>query len=81
MSRKYRDHVWTNYSKNIIAADARSAVFLASFLNYLASSQEYTSAIEIVDLQKYKVVKQQQQIRITLRDRIKIPFIFVVGKN
>jgi len=81
MNGQYRDHVWINYSKSIIAADAGSAVFLASFLSYMGHSQDYTSAIEIMDLQKYKVIKQQRQVRTSLRDRTKIPFVFVVGKN
>ena len=81
MNGQYRDHVWINYSKNIIAADAGSAVFLASFLQYLGTGYEYVSALEIIDLQKYKVIKQKLKIRAALRERIHVPFIFVVGKN
>ena len=81
MNGQYRDHVWINYSKNIMAASAPDAVFLATFINYMEASHDYTSALEIVDLQKYKVIRKQTRVRIALRERLKIPFIFVVGIN
>jgi len=81
MNGQYRDHVWINYSRDIIAADAGSAVFLASFLQYLVDGCEYVSALEVIDLQKYKVIKPKLKVRAALRERMKVPFIFVVGKN
>ncbi|MCW3121443.1 MAG: hypothetical protein JWQ38_935 [Flavipsychrobacter sp.] len=81
MNGQYRDHVWTNFSKSIMATDAGSAVFLASFLQYLGNDYEYTSVLEVIDLQKYKVIKPKTKVRIALRERIKMPFVFVVGKN
>jgi hypothetical protein len=75
------NQVWLHYVKNIIAADVSSAVFLASYLRYSDLSKNYATAIEIVDLQKYRILKQETKIRAALRDRIAIPFVFVVGKN
>jgi hypothetical protein len=81
MNRERKPKFWLHYVKNIIAADVPSAVFLASYLRYTGISREYASALEILDLQKYKVIRQANKVRIALNERIHIPFIFVVGKN
>ncbi len=81
MNGQYRDRVWVNYSTNIVAANTNSAVFLASFLSYLGISKDYVSALEVIDLQKYKIIKKQAKVRIALTERMKIPFVFIVGKN
>ena len=81
MDRQYRNHAWISYSQSIVAANAPSAVFLASFLNFMGTSKNYASALEIIDLQKYKVIRKQQKVRIALCERLNIPFVFVVGKN
>jgi hypothetical protein len=76
------DHGWLHYGiKNIIAADLHSAVYLASYLRYSGLTWDYVSALEVLDLQKYKVIKKAARVRATLNDRVNIPFIFVVGKN
>jgi hypothetical protein len=75
------NNVWLHYVKNIIAADVPSAVFLASYLRYSGITKDYASYLEIIDLQKYKVIKKPAKIQVALRDRVQIPFIFVVGKN
>jgi len=75
------NNVWLHYVKNIIAADVPSAVFLASYLKYTGISKDYATALEVIDLQKYRVIKQTPKVKQALRDRIHIPFVFVVGKN
>jgi hypothetical protein len=72
---------WLHYVKNIIAADVPSAVFLASYLWHTGISRDYATALEVVDLQKYKVIRQANKVKIALRERLGIPFVFVVGKN
>ena len=76
-----KDHVWLHYVKNIIAADVPSAVFLASYLRNTSNTREYTAALEIIDLQKYKVIRHAAKVKAALRTRISTPFVFVVGKN
>ena len=73
--------VWLHYVKNIIAADVSSAVFLASYLRYAGISKEYADALEIIDLQKYKVIKKAGKVREALDAKKNFPFVFVVGKN
>ena len=75
------NNLWLHYVKNIIAADVTSAVFLASYLRRSRISNKYASALEIIDLQKYKVIKQENKVRVALRERAGIPFVFVVCKN
>ena len=72
---------WLHYVKNIIAADVSSAIFLASYIRRCNISKNYASSLEIIDLQKYKVIKTDAKVRIALRERSSIPFVFVVGKN
>ena len=73
--------VWLHYVKNIIAADVSSAVFLASYLRFSDISWDYATYLEVVDLQKYKVISSAAKVLQALRDDFKVPFIFVVGKN
>jgi hypothetical protein len=75
------NQVWLHYVKNIIAADVSSAVFLASFLRYSELSKNYASAIEIIDLQRYRILREEQKIKAVLKDRLELPFVFVTGKN
>lgn len=77
----HENKTWLHYVKNIIAADVSSAIFLASYIRYCNINRIYTSALEIIDLQKYKVINQDAKVRIALRERAKIPFVFVIGKN
>lgn len=75
------DKVWLHYVNDIIAADVSSAVFLASYLRYVKMNKSYSGCIEVIDLQKYKVIKQKNKVREAIRTRLHMPFIFVVGKN
>ena len=81
MNGHRKNKVWIHYVKNIIAADVPSAVFLASYLRYSDIKKDYVSALEIFDLQKYKLITKPIKVRIALRERMHIPFLFLVGKN
>jgi hypothetical protein len=76
-----RNNVWMHYVKNIIAADVPSAVFLATYLRYSKITRDYVSYLEIVDLQKYRVIRKAHKVNETLTQRLRKPFIFVIGKN
>lgn len=76
-----QDKVWLHYRKDIMAADMNAASFLSSFLRNLTINKTYTQHLEVVDLQKYKVVKQAPKVQTALRERTSVPFVFVVGKN
>ncbi len=76
-----QDKVWMHYVKDIIASDIYSAVFLASYAKYIKTSKSFADAMEVVDLQKYKVLKQPLKVRQAIRERSDVPFVFVIGKN
>lgn len=76
-----RNKVWIHYVKNIIAADIPSAVFLSSYLRHSKLSGDYANYLEIIDLQKYKMISKPARVKIALQDKKKLPFIFLVGKN
>jgi hypothetical protein len=75
------DKVWLHYLKDIIAADIYSAVFLASYLRYTGMNKSYISTLEVIDLQKYKVIRQKAKVRKSLKEKKGMPFIFVICKN
>jgi hypothetical protein len=78
---EHGNKVWMHYVKNIIAADVPSAVFLASYLRYSSIRKDFASFLEIIDLQKYKVIKKTDKVLTALGNRTSLPFVFVVGKN
>ena len=73
--------VWRHYPDDIIASDGQSARVLASYIKRVRQNSSYISYLEVVDLQKYKVIKQVAKVRAAIRERKYIPFVFVVGKN
>lgn len=76
-----QDKVWLHYRKDIMAADIDAASFLSAYLRNMAISKTHTQHLEVIDLQKYKIVKQALKVQAALRERSTIPFVFVVGKN
>jgi hypothetical protein len=76
-----RQNIWLHYVKNIIACDVPSAIFLAIYLRQNNMNKNYAAALEVVDLQRYKVIKQKNKVKAALNDAINTPFIFFVGKN
>ena len=73
--------VWLHYDNDIIASDGFSADFLASYLRYMSINKDNASYLEVVDLQKYKLISGAQKVRTVLRERMHIPFVFITGKN
>lgn len=73
--------VWQHYLKNILATDRASAGFLASYLHYTGITRKYVHALEIIDLQKYKIISKPGKVQASLRERTNVPFVFVACKN
>jgi hypothetical protein len=72
---------WLHYINNIIAADVYSAVFLGSYMRHMRIYKTDAAYMEVFDLQKYQVLNKEQKVRQAIKERSKIPFVFVVGKN
>jgi len=75
------NNVWLHYRENIISSDRRTGKFLYSYLTFSAMNRTYLPFLEVLDLQKYKVIKNKSKINKVLRFKTEEPFIFVVGKN
>ena len=75
------ENTWLHYVKNIMAADVASAVFLATFLRRNSLNMRYAAALEVADLQKYKLITKEKKVRSALLDRSNMPFVFFIGKN
>jgi hypothetical protein len=73
--------VWLHYVKNIIAADLRSAKFLAAYEKFSRMNNTHLPYIEIIDLNNYKVIKKKDKLKKALQKCDDTPFVFVVGKN
>ena len=70
-----------HYLHDIIAADLASGVFLAHFLRQLRLTRNYVSSLEIMDLQRYKVITKPSKVKVSIRNADESSFVFVVGKN
>ena len=73
--------IWQRYLNDILASDSRSAALLACYLRYCGFNKDYAAYIEVIDLQKYKVISKAPRVRVALRERLHLPFVFIVGKN
>jgi hypothetical protein len=76
-----QDKVWMHYLNDIISAELASAVFLSSYLRRSARSLAHAPALEVLDLQKYKVISKGPKVKNAMRSRLHVPFVFLVGKN
>ncbi len=76
-----KDKVWMHYIHDIIAADVASGVFLAHFMRQARLAKSYVSALEVVDLQRYKVIRKAKKVLDCLSDTDNQSFVFIIGKN
>ena len=60
--------VWVHYVKNIIAADIRSARFLAAYERFARMNKTYVPYLEVIDLHSYKVIKDRTKVKKTLEN-------------
>ena len=70
-----------HYLHDILAADLSSGVFLAHFQRQLRITRNYINSLEIMDLQRYKVVSKPSKVKVYIRNADESSFVFVVGKN
>ncbi len=75
------DTEWTHFRQDLMARHRASARLLAEFLRRVDKHHLHTAALEVIDLQKYKFITQPRKVRVALRERLHLPFVFVVGRN
>ena len=76
-----RNKVWVHYQRNILAADVYAAVFLSAYTRHAAIQKLHTWQMEVIDLQRYKLVTKPQKVNQAMKERSDEPFVFIVGKN
>ena len=73
--------VWVKYQRNVLATDVYSAVFLTAFLRHSETLKLYSWQMEVIDLQRYKLIKKPIRVQRIVKNKDREPFVFVVGKN
>lgn len=79
----YRDEkIWLHFPQDIIASGGNEASYLAWFLRWTYVSRTYLRCLEVIDLQRYRLVTRKNKIYSIIRDdRADQAFIFIVNKN
>lgn len=73
--------VWIHYRKDIIAADVSTAMFLSACLRQMMYDKTYIHHLEVIDLQRYKLLSDFKKVKNALAERMEVPFVFVCCKN
>lgn len=76
-----RNKVWLHYQRNILAADVYSAVFLSAYTRHAAIQRLHTWQMEVLDLQRYRLIRKPNKVHQAMKERANEPFVFIVGKN
>jgi hypothetical protein len=72
--------VWMHYLNDIIAADVASAVLLSSYMRQMRG-HGFASLHEVVDLQRYKMIRTPRKVSLAMQERLHLPFVFAINKN
>ena len=73
---------WKQYPQNITAINNREALYLLHFLTYVHITRSYLDLTEVVDLQRYRIVRKKSTVsKILARPQTRDCFVFPVNKN
>lgn len=73
--------LWMHYA-GVLAADEQSARFLSRYIRFMAVNRTHLSALEIIDLQQYKIIKpSSRKLKQYINERLDTPFVFVHCRN
>ena len=75
------DTEWTHFRQDLMARHRASARLLADFLQCVDKQHLQTTVLEVIDLQRYRIISRPEKVRVALYDRLHLPFVFVVGRN
>ncbi len=75
--------IWKQYTRNIAAVNHQEALYLLHYLTFMQITRNYLQLTEIVDLQRYRLIKDKKKIhRILLQNPKEISsFLFPINKN
>lgn len=76
-----QNKVWIKYRNNIIANDVNTAIFLSRYMKHSIIHKTYIPYLEVLDLQRYKLITNPRKVKATLKDKLDTPFVFAICKN
>jgi len=76
-----RQKQWHNYGTGVLATEYEDALFLKRWFRDMIVRQKDIAGFEIIDLQRYKVIRDPRKVKIAIHKRIDVPFVFVSGNN
>jgi hypothetical protein len=76
------EQIWKQYPQNITAVNNKEAVYLLHYISYVRITRCHLSLVEIIDLQRYRIVRQKNQVSklLSLPEKKRL-FLFPVNKN
>jgi len=72
---------WTRFRADVLAAAHPEARFLIGYLRTASRTAAHHRVLEVIDLQRYRVISRPAKLRAALRDRLHLPFVFAVARN
>ena len=81
MWERKQNKVWIKYSNEILAIDSSSARFLVDYLHFVLINRSHIPSHEVIDLQRYKIIREERKVRSAIREKLHVPFIFLSCNN
>lgn len=76
------EKIWKYYPKSVLALSHDEALYLSHFLAKVRHTKHYINLIEIIDLQRYRLIRKKNIIqRILNMDFDRQKFLFLFNKN
>ena len=76
------EKIWLHFPQDIIASGGNDANYLAWFLRWTYVSRTYLRYLEVVDLQRYRLISRKNKIYNIIRSNpADQAFLFIVNKN
>ena len=74
--------IWKYYPQSILALSKEEALQLKQFLTKVRHTKQYINLMEIIDLQRYRLIRKTNLIqRLLSMDFDKQKFLFLFNKN
>jgi len=72
---------WQYYDTGLMATGYADALFLKKWFRSVLFNNREAQFFNVADLQRYRLYNNPSKVGIAMRERSKIPFVFVIGKN
>lgn len=77
-----REKIWKHYPQDITAINNQEAIYILHYISFVRITRSYLHLTEIVDLQRYRLVKKKAQVlKMLSLDQGDSAFLFPVNKN